>query len=240
VLILQEAWGVDAHIEDVTRRFAGAGYAALAPDLYANAGERAADFAADRLAETQALLNQSPILFTDAAARASALAQRSAAERERIEKTMAAIMSAVTTLSSFVPRLLKATAWLRTECEITRGAKVAAVGFCMGGGLVSQLAANDPTLAAAVSFYGAAPSVELMTKIACPVLSFAGTLDARIIAQLPVYEQGMKALGKRFESVVYDGVHHAFFNDMRPSYDVNATRDAFVRTLELFRRELVG
>lgn len=34
VIVIQEWWGVDEHIADVTRRFAAEGYVALAPDLY--------------------------------------------------------------------------------------------------------------------------------------------------------------------------------------------------------------
>jgi carboxymethylenebutenolidase len=34
VIVLQEWWGVDDHIKDVTRRFAQEGFVALAPDLY--------------------------------------------------------------------------------------------------------------------------------------------------------------------------------------------------------------
>jgi carboxymethylenebutenolidase len=34
VVVIQEWWGVDEHIEDVARRFAAEGYIALAPDLY--------------------------------------------------------------------------------------------------------------------------------------------------------------------------------------------------------------
>jgi carboxymethylenebutenolidase len=34
VIVIQEWWGVDEHITDVTRRFAAEGYVALAPDLY--------------------------------------------------------------------------------------------------------------------------------------------------------------------------------------------------------------
>jgi carboxymethylenebutenolidase len=41
VLVVQEWWGLDSHIRDVARRFAQAGYLALAPDLYI--GEAAAD-----------------------------------------------------------------------------------------------------------------------------------------------------------------------------------------------------
>lgn len=34
VIVAQEWWGLDAHIKDVTQRFASEGFAALAPDLY--------------------------------------------------------------------------------------------------------------------------------------------------------------------------------------------------------------
>src|SRR3954470_17607050 len=38
VIVIQEAFGVNAHIEDVTRRFAAAGYHAVAPDLFHRTG----------------------------------------------------------------------------------------------------------------------------------------------------------------------------------------------------------
>ncbi len=34
VVVIQEWWGLDEHIKDVVRRFAGEGFVALAPDLY--------------------------------------------------------------------------------------------------------------------------------------------------------------------------------------------------------------
>lgn len=34
LIVIQEWWGLNEHIKDVTRRFAAAGYVALAPDLY--------------------------------------------------------------------------------------------------------------------------------------------------------------------------------------------------------------
>lgn len=34
VVVIQEWWGLEPHIQDVARRFAGEGYIALAPDLY--------------------------------------------------------------------------------------------------------------------------------------------------------------------------------------------------------------
>ncbi|MCP2338964.1 dienelactone hydrolase family protein [Actinomadura rupiterrae] len=38
VVVLQEAFGVNAHIQDIARRFAEAGYLALAPDLFHRTG----------------------------------------------------------------------------------------------------------------------------------------------------------------------------------------------------------
>ena len=34
IVVIQEWWGLDEHIKDVTRRFANEGYVALAPDLF--------------------------------------------------------------------------------------------------------------------------------------------------------------------------------------------------------------
>src|SRR5204862_1668677 len=39
LVVLQEAYGVNAHIQDVCRRLAREGYAALAPELYHRFGE---------------------------------------------------------------------------------------------------------------------------------------------------------------------------------------------------------
>ena len=38
VLVLQEWWGLNDHIKEIARRFAGAGYVSCAPDLYARLG----------------------------------------------------------------------------------------------------------------------------------------------------------------------------------------------------------
>jgi carboxymethylenebutenolidase len=241
VLVLQEAWGVDAHIEDVTRRFALAGYAALAPDLYASRGERPEALRPQRLVDLQRFMNKLPPgAWMDPKAREAELATRPADERARIEESLATMMGNVGKLASFVPRLLAATRWLRIENEVTRGQRVGSVGFCMGGGLSALLACSDADLAAAVVFYGSSPPLDLVPDIRCPVLGLYGGLDERINGGVPAFEDAMKRAGKRFERVVYEGAAHAFFNDNRPAYHVGAARDAFVRTLALFRTELAG
>ena len=44
VIVLQEAFGVNDHIEDVTRRYAQAGYRAVAPHLFHRSGDPALDY----------------------------------------------------------------------------------------------------------------------------------------------------------------------------------------------------
>src|SRR5256884_8676766 len=40
ILVIQEAFGLNGHIQDVARRIAAEGYVALAPDLYWRAGKQ--------------------------------------------------------------------------------------------------------------------------------------------------------------------------------------------------------
>jgi carboxymethylenebutenolidase len=44
IVVIQEAFGVNAHIEDVTRRFATAGYHAVAPDMFHRTGGGTVDY----------------------------------------------------------------------------------------------------------------------------------------------------------------------------------------------------
>jgi carboxymethylenebutenolidase len=247
VVVIQEVWGVDAHIEDVARRFAQAGYVAFAPDLYAKGGARPAPLARERVAEVQAFLNRLPAgsssaVIRDPKAREAALAGRPSGEVTRLGETMAALFAGLGSggmrLDDYVAPLVTATGFLRGEFSRTRGQRVGAVGFCMGGGLAALLACHDPDLSAAAIFYGSAPPETLLANIRCPVAGFYGELDKRITDAVPAFAASMSRAGKTFESHVYVGAQHAFFNDTRPSYDVRAARDGFARVLELFRRTL--
>ena len=53
VVVIQEVWGVDAHIRDLAERFATAGYGALAPDPYSAGGARPPALAVDRVEAAQ-------------------------------------------------------------------------------------------------------------------------------------------------------------------------------------------
>lgn len=89
--------------------------------------------------------------------------------------------------------------------------KVAVAGFCWGGAQTFRFATNRARLAAAFVFYGTGPdSQEAVRKIACPVYGFYGGDDARVNMTVPKSAELMKAAGKVFEPVTYEGAGHGF------------------------------
>jgi carboxymethylenebutenolidase len=86
--------------------------------------------------------------------------------------------------------------------------KIAVVGFCWGGGKSFAFAAHRKDLSAAFVFYGTAPAD--VTPITAPVYGFYAGNDARIGATIPATTEAMKAAGKKYEPVTYDGAGHGF------------------------------
>jgi carboxymethylenebutenolidase len=83
-------------------------------------------------------------------------------------------------------------------------------GFCWGGGQTFRFATNRADLAAAFVFYGPPPDKDAMKRIKAPVYGFFAGNDARIGAMIPDAIANMKAAGKIFEPVTYDGAGHGF------------------------------
>ena len=88
--------------------------------------------------------------------------------------------------------------------------KLAVVGFCWGGGKSFAFATARPDLNAAFVFYGPPPEASAMAAIHAPVYGFFAGNDARIDAMLPGAVTAMKAAGKTFDPVTYDGAGHGF------------------------------
>ena len=86
--------------------------------------------------------------------------------------------------------------------------KIASVGFCWGGGKSFAFAAHRKDLSAAFVFYG--PGPEDVLTVTAPVYGFYAGNDARIGATVPATVDAMKAAGKKFEPVTYDGAGHGF------------------------------
>lgn len=116
--------------------------------------------------------------------------------------------------------------------------KLAAVGFCFGGGIANQLATRVPDLRAAVPFYGSPAPLADVPKIKAELLIHYGGNDARTNAAWPDYEAALKQAGIRYHAYIYDGAEHGFNNDTTPRFNKAAADLAWGRTLALFRRTL--
>jgi carboxymethylenebutenolidase len=88
--------------------------------------------------------------------------------------------------------------------------KLFVAGFCYGGSQTFRFATNRPDLKAAFVFYGGPPKPEDMAKIKAPVYGFYAGNDARVDATIPTAVEQMKAAGKTYEPVTYEGAGHGF------------------------------
>ena len=240
IIVIQELFGVNDHIEDVTRRFAAAGYAALAPDLFVTNGARPAALTPRRIEKAMKFMRQlSPAAWGNPAMRDAELTKLPEPDRTEIGETFGKLYSGgPDRLAGYMPRLRAAVRHLRTGQQETKEQKVACVGFCMGGGLSALLACEEPEISGAAVFYGSTPPADKIPSIRCPVIGFYGGNDQRINAGIPMFEEAMRAAGKSYERFVYEGANHSFFNDGGQSYNVKAVRDSFVRLLTFFHKIL--
>lgn len=152
-----------------------------------------------------------------------------------------------------------AAAFLR-ERSGSAGARVAVVGFCMGGTVALLAACALPELAAAVPFYGLLSHahgllydeagldserkprspIAAAIDLGCPALCFFGDSDAFVpVSDIELLREQLALAPAESEIVVYPGVGHAFMNDTRQdAHAPEAARDAWERTLAFLRLQL--
>ena len=89
--------------------------------------------------------------------------------------------------------------------------KVAVTGFCWGGGQTFRFATNNKKIKAGFAFYGTGPEkAEEIKRIIAPIYGFYGGNDARVGATVPKSIELMKAAGRTYEPVTYEGAGHGF------------------------------
>jgi len=118
--------------------------------------------------------------------------------------------------------------------------KIAVGGFCWGGGQTFRFATNNHDISAAYVFYGPPPAADDMKKITVPVYGFYAGNDARIDATIPATIETMKAAGKTYEPVTYDGAGHGFMRAGVDPADTNpnnkkAREDGYARLTTLLK-----
>lgn len=205
VLVISEIFGVHEHIADVARRFAKQGYLALAPELFVRQGDAHS-------------ISDIPTLF-----------------REIVSKAPDAQVNG---------DLDACVAWAAQNGGNVD--KLGITGFCWGGRVTWLYSAYNPKVKAGVAWYGRlvgdkTPNqpqqpVDIAPALTVPVLGLYGALDHGI--PLDTVEQMKAALAQGSSGstfVVYPDADHAFNADYRPTYNPEAARDGFARTLDWFK-----
>jgi len=137
-----------------------------------------------------------------------------------------------------------AVAWAKSQGGDAN--RLGMIGFCRGGRNVWHYSTHNPSLKAAVAFYGtlvdkndAAPknSIELAPEVKEPVLGLYGAEDAGIkVEQVHEMEAALKAAGKTAEFHIYPGAPHGFEADYRPSYRKEAAEDGWNKMIGWFKK----
>jgi carboxymethylenebutenolidase len=126
--------------------------------------------------------------------------------------------------------------WLKARSDCN--GRIAATGFCYGGGMSNTLAVLlGADLAAAAPFYGRGPAIEDVPKIQAAMLIHHGDLDTRLVEAYPDYEAALEANNVTHEGHIYPNSVHGFFNDATPErYNEATAEEAWTRTIAWFNR----
>lgn len=120
-------------------------------------------------------------------------------------------------------RFLAAMEFLQQQPQTDPG-RIAAIGYCFGGGIVLNMARQGADLRGAASFHGSLQAVRPATpgSVKAKILVLHGGDDKMITAgQIDAFKKEMKDAGAAFTFISYPGVLHSFTN---PDADMYAKK----------------
>ncbi|MCA1580162.1 MAG: dienelactone hydrolase family protein [Acidobacteria bacterium] len=138
--------------------------------------------------------------------------------------------------------LKSSVAYLRTRSDVD-GKKIAAIGWCMGGGYSLGLALAEPTLAGAVINYGRLVTEDVtIASLKVPLLGNFGGQDQGIPpGSVREFERKAKAAGKSVDFKIYPDAGHGFASATDPKvYRPADARDADARSSAFLAKILKG
>jgi carboxymethylenebutenolidase len=139
--------------------------------------------------------------------------------------------------SRSVRELKAALAYLAGRPEVD-GARLGALGFCLGGNYALAWACTDNRLQAIAAFYAVNPSPLSAIARACPVVgSYPQDFTTRHGRKL---DRALDRYGVPHDIKFYPDAQHSFFNDRGPHYEAHDAADAWQRVRAFFDLHVRG
>jgi carboxymethylenebutenolidase len=214
VLVVHEIFGVHEHIKDVCRRFAKAGYYALAPELFARQGD------VSKLSDMKEIQSKVVSKVPDTQVFSDLNATVAFAKKD----PHADISKLAITGFCWGGRIV----WLYAAQQPALRAAVAWYGKITGE--KDDLHPRFPS--------------DVVTSLKAPVLGLYGGKDqgiplATVQQQAQALAASSNAAAKASSIHIYPEAGHAFFADYRPSFHAASAADGWQRTLDWFKSHRV-
>jgi carboxymethylenebutenolidase len=117
--------------------------------------------------------------------------------------------------------------------------RVAAIGWCFGGGWSYQMAKNNLGVKASVIYYGRFNPKDDLNIMKASILGHFGEKDRSItVDTVHEFQARLKTLGGDHEIYIYENAGHAFANENGSRYDKDAAELAWNRTKTFLRKHL--
>ncbi len=218
IIVVQEIFGVHEWIKDICRRFAKAGYYAIAPNLYQRQGDptKAADIPTlardivSKVPDAQVMADLDALV---------AFAGIDGGNAKKLGITGFCWGGRITWL------------YAAHTAQNPKGPQIKA-GVAWYGRLITRAASGPPPLQPT-------DAITVIPRLKAPVLGLYGALDKGIpVRDVEEMQAALKAAKSSSSITLYPGADHGFLADYRPSYNPSAAGQAWDAALAHFKQHL--